>query len=103
MVKPLMNHPKFRRVAAPLALGVTLLLIWQISLQQMNVPVYLIPKPTDIGHALVSQSGLLFGSLWVTLKVTLLAFICAVVIGTLIAFLFVQSRVIEASFKQKSR
>jgi NitT/TauT family transport system permease protein len=74
------------------------LLIWQISLQQLNVPVYLIPKPSDIGHALVSQSGLLFGSLWVTLKVTLLAFICAVVIGTLIAFLFVQSRVIEACF-----
>ncbi|MCH2015638.1 ABC transporter permease [Acinetobacter ursingii] len=98
MVKPLMSHPKFRRIAAPLLLGVVLLLIWQISLQQLNVPVYLIPKPSDIGHALVSQSGLLFGSLWVTLKVTLLAFICAVVIGTLIAFLFVQSRVIEACF-----
>jgi ABC-type amino acid transport system permease subunit len=35
--------------------------------------------------------ALLFGAL-VTLKITLLAFFCATVLGVLIAFLFVQSR-----------
>lgn len=98
MVKPLIEHPQLRRLLAPLTLGVLLLLVWQIALQQMNVPIYLIPKPSDIAHALVAQADLLFGSLWITLKITLLAFVCAVLIGTLIAFLFVQSRVIEACF-----
>ncbi len=39
----------------------------------------------------------MFGSLWVTLRITLLAFALAVVGGTVAAFLFVQSRLIEAS------
>jgi dihydroorotate dehydrogenase len=64
----------------------------------MNIPVYIVPKPSDIAMSMINQSGLLFGSLWVTLKFTMLAFACAVIIGTLVAFVFVQSRVLEACF-----
>ena len=98
MIKPLIQHPIVQRIAAPLILGCLFLLIWQLSFQQLEVPVYVVPKPSDIVMALINQSSLLLGSLLVTLKITLLAFACAVIIGTLIAFLFVQSRVVEACF-----
>jgi NitT/TauT family transport system permease protein len=46
---------------------------------------------------MVVDAGLLFGALLVTLKITLFAFLCATVLGVLIAFAFVQSRVIETA------
>ena len=98
MIKPLLQNPAIQRIAAPLSLGLLLLLVWQLSFQQMNIPVYIVPKPSDIAMSMINQSGLLFGSLWVTLKITMLAFACAVIIGTLVAFVFVQSRVLEACF-----
>ena len=85
MIKPLIKNPAIQRIAAPLMLGLLLLLTWQISFQQLEVPVYIVPKPSDIAMTLLNQSGLLFGSLWVTLKITLLAFLSAVIIGTLVA------------------
>ena len=48
-------------------------------------------RPT-IAQTLVADWTLLLGALLVTLKITLLAFALAVVLGVLIAFLFVQSR-----------
>ncbi|MGR2824805.1 ABC transporter permease [Acinetobacter sp. 1124_18A] len=98
MIKPLLEHPKVQRIAAPLGLGLIFLLVWQLSFQQLEVPVYVVPKPSDIVMAMIKESSVLFGSLLITLKITLLAFVCAVVIGTLIAFVFVQSRVVEACF-----
>ncbi len=40
---------------------------------------------------------MLLRGLWSTMKVTLMAFAASVLVGTLIAFLFVQSRLIELS------
>ncbi len=38
MIKPLMEHPKVQRIAAPLGLGLIFLLVWQLSFQQLEVP-----------------------------------------------------------------
>ncbi|WP_454727328.1 MULTISPECIES: ABC transporter permease [Cupriavidus] len=97
MHPPLLSRPAVQRVAAPLAVGVLLLLAWQAVCTALAVPAYLVPTPTAIGHALVEDWSLLSGSLWVTLRITLLAFALAVAAGTAAAFLFVQSRLIEAS------
>ncbi|MDF3833567.1 ABC transporter permease [Cupriavidus basilensis] len=97
MHPPLLSRPAVQRVAAPLAVGVLLLLAWQVICTALAVPAYLVPAPTAVGHALVEDWRLLAGSLWVTLRITLLAFALAVVAGTAAAFVFVQSRVIEAS------
>src|SRR5690606_19215651 len=58
---------------------------------------YLVPTPLDIGRTLISDGPILIGALMVTLKITFLSFALAVVLGVIAAFLFVQSRVIEAS------
>ena len=93
----LLSHPSVVRVLAPAALGVVLLVIWQIICVTLEVPTYLVPAPTEIAHTLVQDWSLLSLSLLTTLKVTFLAFAFAVVLGVAAAFLFVQSRIMEVS------
>jgi NitT/TauT family transport system permease protein len=82
---------------APLVVGALFLLLWQGICTAWQVPVYLVPKPTDIAKTLVTDGPSLLLSLAVTLKITVLAFVLATVLGVIAAFLFVQSRLIEAS------
>lgn len=96
MRKPLMHYPAVQRAVWPLLVAVLMLLAWEVTFRQLAVPVYLAPKPSDIAATLVSQRAALFSSLLTTLNVTLLAFLLAVAIGTLIAFLCVQSRIVES-------
>jgi NitT/TauT family transport system permease protein len=98
MKRPLATHPAFARVAAPIVVGCIILLLWQSACDVWEVPKYLFPKPTDIGASFLENWPDLLHALWSTLKVTLMAFAAAVVIGTLVAFLFVQSKLIELSF-----
>jgi NitT/TauT family transport system permease protein len=89
---------KFMAVAMPIGVGVILLGLWEFLVWFYQVPKFLVPAPSLIGRTLVEDWGLLFNSLMVTLKVTFFAFFLSVVIGTLVAFVFVQSRVVEMSF-----
>jgi NitT/TauT family transport system permease protein len=85
------------RYLAPFAVGVLVLALWQGLVRLYDVPSYLVPSPLLVLRTLVEDWGLLSASLLVTLKIALLALLAAVVLGVLLAFLFVQSRVIEAS------
>jgi len=96
-MKPLAQNPRFARIAAPLGVGVLVVVIWHALVTLLKVPQYLVPGPVAVARTLVTDWGLLSSSLLVTLKITFLAFACAVVIGTTVAFLFVQSRWIEVS------
>ena len=98
MTKPLLNRPKAVRVFAPIFFGICLLVVWEIVFRVIDVPIYLVPKPSDIAMALYSNAQTLWQSLLMTMKITLLAFLMAIAIGVLVSFLFVQSRVIEACF-----
>ena len=82
---------------APVAVGIVLLAAWQFACRHWAVPVYLFPAPSDIAICLRDNWPDLLRALGSTLAVTAAAFVCAVVIGVLIAFLFVQSRLIELS------
>jgi NitT/TauT family transport system permease protein len=83
--------------AAPLAVGVLVLVLWHVLVKAFDVPKFLVPGPLLVAETLIADWGLLFNSLLVTLKITFGAFFLAVVIGTLVAFLFVQSRWVEMS------
>jgi NitT/TauT family transport system permease protein len=97
-VRPLAQSETFMTVAAPLAVGVLAVALWEIACRSFNVPVFLFPKPSDIAATLASDWPTLLAALGMTLRIALQAFFAAIVIGTLIAFLFVQSRAIEMSF-----
>jgi NitT/TauT family transport system permease protein len=85
------------RYLAPFAVGVLVLSLWQGLVQLYDVPSYLVPSPLLVLRTLIQDWGLLAASLMVTLRIALLALLAAVVLGVLLAFVFVQSRVIEAS------
>ncbi len=81
----------------PAALAVLLLALWQGLVVAFDVPAFLVPSPLRVAQTLVDDAALLFGALWVTLKITLLAFACATLLGVAIAFAFVQSRIVETA------
>ena len=97
-MRPLAQSETFMTVAAPLAVGVLAVALWEIACRAFNVPIFLLPKPSDIAATLASDWPTLLAALGMTLRIALQAFFAAIVIGTLIAFLFVQSRAIEMSF-----
>jgi NitT/TauT family transport system permease protein len=84
-------------VIAPALVGAGLLAFWEFACRVWNVPVFLLPKPSDIAARLWDDWPTLLRALGVTLRVTLQAFAAAVVLGSLTAFVFVQSRLIEKS------
>jgi NitT/TauT family transport system permease protein len=78
--------------------GVVVLVVWHALVKAFDIPKYLVPSPAMVVDTLISDWGLLYTSLMITLKITFGAFFLAVVLGTVVAFLFVQSRWIEVSF-----
>jgi NitT/TauT family transport system permease protein len=97
MKKPLLDHPHAMRIVAPIMLGLFLFGAWQLICVHWKIPAFLVPTPVEIVHTLWQNWASLGGALLVTLKITLLAFALAVVVGVSLAFLLVQSRIIEAS------
>jgi NitT/TauT family transport system permease protein len=92
------SRPQVQRIFYPLLVLVLLLGAWQALVVAFKLPPFLVPSPGRVAEALVADWGLLMKALYVTLKITVLAFVCAVVLGVLVAFAFVQSRVIETAF-----
>ena len=88
---------KTLRYLAPAIVGLIVLLLWQAAVMAFDVPVYLVPGPAAVWRALVDDHVLLLQALGFTLRITLLALLLSVVSGTALAFLFAQSRIIEAS------
>jgi len=97
MKAPLIRNERFVQIAAPLLVGLLVLLMWQFTVMAFEVPKYLVPSPVDIGQSLVSDFSSLFNALLMTLKVTFLAFAIAVILGVAASLLFVQSKWIEIS------
>ena len=90
-----------RRIAdalPPLIVGILVLAVWEACCRVFAIPSYLVPSPFLIVKTFAANAPALMHSLWVTLRVTLIALALSVTIGTAIAFLFVQNRIIERSF-----
>lgn len=83
--------------AAPLSLGVGLLLFWQFSVMYYAIPHYVLPSPVRIAMALGEDWVTLGLSLVSTLRVTFIALFLAVTLGVLLAVLFTQWRWLERS------
>jgi NitT/TauT family transport system permease protein len=84
-------------VLPPVAVGVLLLAAWEAACRALAIHPFLLPAPTVIGATLVADISGLMQALWGTLKVALIALGLATSIGSAVAFLFVQSRLIERS------
>ncbi len=75
-----------------------MLAVWELACRALAVPSYLFPTPSAIAHSFIIDVPGLMHALWSTLRVALIALSLATLIGSLIAFLFVQNKLIERCF-----
>ncbi len=90
-------NTRLSRILLPLAIGVLVVSAWHGLVTVYEIPRYIMPGPSDVAQTLAQDWELLAHSLLITLRVTVMALLLAVIAGTLIAFLFVQSRWVEMS------
>lgn len=83
------------RYLIPFLLGLALLTLWEIWVGLADVPVFILPAPSLILAALLDNFAALIAALWVTVKVTLLAFFWAVATAIGLAIVFTRARLIE--------
>lgn len=94
---PWLAQPRVQRVLYPCLVGLALIALWQGLVTGLSLPPYLVPSPALMLQTLVTDAAALAASLWVTLKITVLSFALATIVGVLVSFLFVQSKLIETA------
>src|SRR5579864_3724153 len=88
---------KALRIAAPAAVGIVFLALWEAAVRIEGVPPYILPAPSAIARSLWTDGPSLLVSLLVTLRITLAALAAAALLGGAIALLFSRSRLLELS------
>lgn len=83
------------RILLPILLGAAALALWQWAVRFYEVPVFVLPAPSDIAEAFCADFSSLMESLWTTLRITIEAFVLAVLGGVALAVLFNLSRTLE--------
>jgi NitT/TauT family transport system permease protein len=81
----------------PLIIMAAAIYFWDRICVWNEIPQYILPRPGVVLTTLIEDAGLLFSSLLVTLRITMLSLALAVVGGVGLSVLFTQSRWIEMS------
>jgi NitT/TauT family transport system permease protein len=90
-----MTSERLLAYALPSLVAVGVLGFWEWSVWAFEISKFVLPAPSQILVALIENWDSLAGSSWVTIRITLLAFFVALVLGISLAVLFSQSRLIE--------
>jgi len=85
------------RIVLPVLVLTATVVLWDVVVRAGRIPPYVLPGPGLVFATLVSDAGLLVGSLWVTLVTSVEGFALAAIGGILLAVLFSQSRIVEYS------
>ncbi|MBA1139224.1 ABC transporter permease [Mesorhizobium neociceri] len=86
------------RWVLPLAIMILAIWLWDRVCVWNEIPKYILPRPGVVLQTLYDDAGLLFSSLLVTLRITFLSLVLAVIGGVGLAVLFAQSKWVEMSF-----
>ena len=84
-------------VLPPLVLFSIIAAIWQASVVGFRLKPYVLPSPIAVGQALFHDAPLLGRAVIYTGSAALCGFFASLIVGTLIAFVFSQSRMIRSS------
>ncbi|KUM26257.1 ABC transporter ATP-binding protein [Mesorhizobium loti] len=82
----------------PLAIMILAIWLWDRICVWNEIPQYILPRPGVVLQTLHDDAGLLSSSLLVTLRITFLSLLLAVIGGVGLAVLFAQSKWVEMSF-----
>ena len=85
------------RIVVPVIIGIVFLGVWEFLVHWLEVPKFVLPPPSKILDALLTDYATLGASMWNTLQITIAAFFVALVLGVTGAILFTQSRLFEIS------
>lgn len=70
------------------------LVLWQAGSKLLNVPLWLVPAPSDIVAALMERGHGLWIHIWITFYETVLGFFLAILLGVPLAVLVVHSKLV---------
>ena len=73
------------QILVPLAVGALALLAWEFSVRAFDVSPIVLPAPSGIWEAFTAHFAQLMGALWTTLRISVIAFVLAVVGGVALA------------------
>jgi NitT/TauT family transport system permease protein len=89
---------KIGKWVLPILIMVAAVWLWDRICLWNEIPTYILPRPEVVLKTLITDAPLLFGSLLVTLRITFLSLLLAVIGGVGLAVLFAQSKWVEMSF-----
>jgi NitT/TauT family transport system permease protein len=81
--------------ALPALVAIALLAFWEWAVTAYEISKFLLPAPSAIWQALIENAGSLAESAWVTIRITVEAFVIALALGVSLAVVFSQSPLIE--------
>jgi len=84
-----------RQVLPPLVLLLIVLGLWDIAIVAFNIPPYLVPRPLAVANAAWLHSAELGRATLTTARGALCGFAASLVLGSLVALVFSQSRVLQ--------
>jgi len=68
--------------------------LWQLATRAFDVPIWLVPAPSDIVAAVAERGDSLWPHIWVTFYETVLGFVLSIVLGVPLAVAIVHSRLV---------
>ncbi|MSP43467.1 MAG: ABC transporter permease [Alphaproteobacteria bacterium] len=86
---------KAARILSPILVVLMALGLWEALVRLWQVPAFVLPAPSAIWRALLEDYASLLVSAWMTLRISITAFVLAVAGGVSLAVLFSQSRAVE--------
>lgn len=78
------------RLAPGIILFIAIIALWEIAIRLFNVPLFVLPAPSNIATALAANASILAGATLVTAKEVLVGFVLAVIVGVVLALLIVR-------------
>lgn len=91
------REPLRSRVLPPLLVFALFVAAWQLACALLALPAYLVPAPTRVAAAAVANAGALARGLALTASAAALGLLISLTLGTAIAVLFSQSRLLARS------
>lgn len=86
---------KWLNAVLPALVALAALAFWEWAVDAFEISKFVLPAPSAIWQALLANAETLAVSAFVTIRITVMAFFIALVLGVALAVVFSQSRVIE--------
>ena len=86
---------KWLNAVLPALVALAALAFWEWAVNAFEISKFVLPAPSAIWQALLANAETLAASAFVTIRITVMAFFIALVLGVALAVVFSQSRVIE--------